>query len=308
MTTPSLRRVDTGSGQGFDVWTRRTDSGPRVVVLGGVHGDETEGAVAAGLLTTLSVVLVHGTLEIVPVCHEAAFAADSRTSPTDGGNLARVFPGDPGGTDTPRLAHHLFTEVLEGCDLLIDLHTSGRSYDMPFLVGFRGESAGSESLSRQAAEAFGGDFLWRHPGRSEGRTVSVVDDAIYAESPGGGPMNIDMANRYVAGVLRVLASMGMVDDAPPPSGGEPIRVTGGGNLDRDMIAVTNAGLFLRSVGPGESVHEGQQLGTVIDRSGTQLEDIVAPQAGYVMALKARSPVVAGDLVINLAKADVVADR
>jgi predicted deacylase len=274
-----------------------------VVVLGGVHGDETEGVVAAGLLSSGSVELAHGMLDIVPVCHEAAFAADSRISPADGGNLARVFPGDPHGTETPRLAHHLFTEVLAGCDLLIDLHTSGRSYDMPVLVGFRGETAGSTSLSRQAAEAFGGDFLWRHPGRSQGRTVSVVDQAIYAESPGGGPTRISMANRYVAGVLRVLASMGMVEHVPSPSGSEPMRVTGGGNLDRDMIAVTHAGLFLREVAPGDAVHEGQRLGTVIDRRGTQLEEVIAPQVGYVMAMKSRSPVAVGDLVINLAAPD-----
>ncbi len=303
MTQAVLRRVDVGDARGFDVWTRRSGSGPRVVVLGGVHGDETEGVVAAGLLASGSVALVAGTLDIVPVCHEAAFAVDSRVSPADGGNLARVFPGDPNGTETPRLAHHLFVEVLAGCDLLIDLHTSGRSYDMPVLVGFRGETADAASLSRQAAEAFGGDFLWRHPGRSEGRTVSVVDEAIYAESPGSGPTRISMANRYVAGVLRVLESMGMVDDAPPPVDRGPIRVTGGGNLDRDMIAVTCGGLFLRDVAPGDAVQEGQRLGTVIDRSGKQLEEVVAPQVGYVMAMKARSPVVVGDLVINLAAPD-----
>lgn len=302
MTAAIRRRVEVGRGYGFDVWTHRADEGPRVVVLGGVHGDETEGVLAAGRLGSGALALTRGTVDIVPICHEAAFAVDSRTSPLDGDNLARVFPGDPRGTATSRLAHHLFTEVLSGCDLLIDLHTSGQSYDMPILAGYRGATSDAISLSRQAAEAFGGDFLWRHPEPSEGRTVSVVDQAIYVESPGGGSVKMDLVEHYLAGVRRVLVSMGMVGDAPPLVG-KPVRVAGGGNLDRDMIAVTRPGLFLHDVTPGECVNEGQRLGVVVDPSGIQQEEIVASRAAYVMALKSRSSVTAGDLVVCLAGAD-----
>lgn len=302
MTAAIRRRVEVGGGHGFDIWTHGADEGRRVVVLGGVHGDETEGVLAAGRLASGALALTRGTVDVVPICHEAAFAVDSRTSPVDGGNLARVFPGDPRGTATSRLAHHLFTEVLSGCDLLIDLHTSGQAYDMPILAGYRGETSDAVSLSRQAAEAFGGDFLWRHPERSEGRTVSVVDQAIYVESPGGGSTKVDLVEHYLAGVRRVLASMDMVGDAPPLMG-EPVRVVGGGNLDRDMIAVTRPGLFLHDVTAGDRVNEGQRLGVVVDPSGIQQEEIVAPRTAYVMAMKARSSVTAGDLVVCLADAD-----
>ena len=118
------RRCRVDDATGFDRWRlEATVPGPRVVVLGGVHGDETEGVLAASRLTREVDALARGILDVVPVCHEVAFAADSRTSPLDGGNLARVFPGDAAGSPTERLAHHLTRDVLQGADLLVDLHT-----------------------------------------------------------------------------------------------------------------------------------------------------------------------------------------
>jgi predicted deacylase len=290
-----------GPAGDFSVFTHDSGrAGHRVVVLGGVHGDETEGALAAGRLAVSDLALVAGRVDIVPICHEAAFAADSRTSPVDDGNLARVFPGDPTGPPTALLAHHLYTEVLEGTDFLVDLHTSGRNYDMPFLAGYGGELSGTGSPQERAAIAFGADFVWRHPGRSEGRTVSVVEHAIYTESPGMGPANQRTVNAYCDGVLRVLQSLDMVASAPAPPDRPQIFVTGGGDLDRDMTTVGVDGAFLVAVSRGEWVEEGTLLGTVIDLHGQVLEEHRADGAGWVMALKARSPVSAGDLVVCLA--------
>lgn len=300
-----VRRVDIGEGRGFDIWTQRgAEAGPRVAILGGVHGDETEGYLAAGHLAAADLGIVRGTVDVIPVCHEAAFEIDSRTSPLDDGNLARVFPGDPNGSPTERLAHHINAEVLQHADLLIDMHTSGKSYDMPFLAGYRGETPDTDGLARAAAEVFAADFLWRHPERSEGRTVSVVDQAIYIECPGGGRTKPGYVKAYVAGVIRILAMMGMTDTEPDIPTGTPIRVTGGGNLDRDMLSVSAHGLFLSDVSHGDRVASGQRLGVVVDTKGNEQEQVHAARPGYVMALKARSPVAPGDLVICLADEDI----
>jgi predicted deacylase len=301
---PATRRVVAGDA-GFDVY--RFDSGrpgPRVAVLGGVHGDETEGILAAGRLASSGADFVAGKIDIVPICHEAAFSADDRVSPIDGGNLARVFPGDPAGTPTAVLAHHLFVEVLDGVDFLVDLHTSGRSYDMPFLAGYHGPTAGTASLGARAAFAFGASFVWRHPAMASGRTTSVVRDAIYVESPGSGATDMVTVDAYVDGVLRVLDVLGVVAGAPARRSGESTFVTGGGDLDRDMVSVSADGFFLADVGAGERVDAGQRLGRVVDRFGATVEELAAPGSGWVMALKQRSHVTAGDLVVNVAADDV----
>jgi len=304
MMNQTRSRISAGSAGGFDVWTAEAfESGPRVVVLGGVHGDETQGVLAAGRLATDATRLIRGSVDIVPVCHEAAFGADSRTNPADDGNLARVFPGDLGGGPTARLAHHIYTEVLAGADLLIDLHTSGQAHDMPLLAGYQADTAATECLAKQAALVFGADFLWRHPGLSEGRSVSVVDQAMYVECPGAGSMSFVSVEAYVSGVLRVLAMMGMLADPPRPSTRTPLRVTGGGDLDRDMISVHQAGLFVTDLESGSRVDAGQLLGTVMTTGGQVLEELHAPYDAWVMALKRRPPVTPGDLVICLAIAD-----
>jgi predicted deacylase len=305
MIDHTQRRIPAGTAGGFDVWTAQAARpGPRVVILGGVHGDETQGVLAAGRLAADETRLTRGSVDIVPVCHEAAFRADSRTSTIDGGNLARVFPGDSNGGPTEQLAHHIFTEVLSGADLLIDLHTSGQGYDMPFLAGYQSDVAAADSLAKQAASAFGADFLWRHPGRSEGRSISVVDQAMYVECPGGGSMSPASVDAYVAGVQRVLAMMDMISVAPPAPARPGIRVAGGGDMDRDMLSVHHAGMFLTDLVSGAEVEAGQLLGTVVTIGGQLLEEVHAPHDAWVMAVKRRPPVIADDLVVCLATADV----
>lgn len=304
MLNHTHRRITAGTAGGFDLWTAEAAApGPRVVVLGGIHGDETQGVLAAGRLATDDTSLARGRVDIVPICHEAAFGADSRTSPADEGNMARVFPGDPGGGPTAQVAHQLYTEVLSGADLLIDLHTSGQSYDMPFLAGFQADTSATDGLAKRAATEFGADFVWRHPDRSEGRTVSVVDQAIYIECPGGGPMTPASVDAYVAGVQRVLAMMDMVAEAPPATTGLPTRVTGGGDLDHDMISVHHRGMFVTELAPGSKVEPGQLLGTVVATDGHVLEEVSAPDEAWVMAIKRRPPVVPDDLVVSLATGD-----
>jgi predicted deacylase len=299
-------RFDINPGLGFDRWRLSGPAeGPRVVVLGGVHGDETEGQLAAGTLTTLDLELQAGIIDVVPVCNEGASAADSRTTPADGLNLARVFPGDESGSPTQRLAARLTRDVLAGADLLIDLHTSGRSYDMPFLAGFRRDAQlDPTGLGERAAMAIGADFVWHHPHRAAGRTLSVVDVGIYLESPDRGSTDMDTVNRYVDGVLRVLAVAGVLRSPVPALRADaPIRVHGGGDLDQDLTSVQVPGLFIRSVSEGDAVVRGALLGVVVDRRGRTVQELRAEEDGWVMALKRRSRVDVGDSVALLASAD-----
>jgi uncharacterized protein len=304
MIDHSVRRIQAGAAGGFDVWEAAAPTpGPRVVVLGGVHGDETHGIVAAGRLATDETPLLRGSVSIVPICHEAAFLTDSRTSSIDGGNLARLFPGCANGEPTAQLAHHLFTEVLSGADLLIDLHTSGRDYDMPFLAGYHGATSATHSLARRASATFGATFSWRHPTLSPGRTISVVDQAIYVECPGSGSMTPSAVEDYVDGVRRVLTMLDMIEGSPPARRDTSINVTGGGDLDRDMVSVRHDGMLLTDVVVGQQVEQGQRLGTIVTPTGDELEELRAPAHGWVMAVRRRPPVSAGDLVVMLAGDD-----
>ena len=85
--------------------------GPTLAVLAGVHGDEYEGIRAIPrIFRALDQADLRGRLIAVPVCNVPAYRTATRSSPIDGLNLARVFPGDPRGTVTQRIAH-VVTEV-----------------------------------------------------------------------------------------------------------------------------------------------------------------------------------------------------
>ena len=51
--------------------------------------------------------------------------AGTRTSPLDGGNLNRSFPGDPRGGPTAQIAHWVESMLLPTVDFVLDLHTGG---------------------------------------------------------------------------------------------------------------------------------------------------------------------------------------
>lgn len=301
LTTIDHARIPVSDRSGFDRYRRDSGvPGPRVVVLGGVHGDETEGMLAAGRLSALPLTLRRGILDVVPVCHEVAAEADHRTSPLDGENLARVFPGAADGSHTERIAWQLTTEVLTGADLLVDLHTSGQHYDMPFLAGYRADASDPDRLGERAARAIGSDFLWLHPHRAEGRTLSVVDVGIYVECPGGGPTDLAYVDAYTAGILRILSLLEMVDEVVPGPSIDPIHVTGSGDLDQAMASVTAGGYFVHEVRRGDRVTAGQRLGVVHTLRGGAVEELHADRDGWVMAVKRRSRVAPGDLVVSLA--------
>src|SRR5215831_19018183 len=95
------------------------EAGPTVVVLAGVHGDEYEGIVAIPeIFRRLDPSAMRGTFIAVPICNVPAYLAATRSSPIDGLNMARVFPGDPHGTITQRIAHWLGERIMRHADLI----------------------------------------------------------------------------------------------------------------------------------------------------------------------------------------------
>ena len=76
-------------------------SGPTVLMIGGVHGDEFEGPAALmRLAQDLREEDMTGRVILMPALNHPALNASSRVSPLDGQNLNRAFPGDRDGGPT----------------------------------------------------------------------------------------------------------------------------------------------------------------------------------------------------------------
>lgn len=274
-----------------------TQSGPTLVVLAGVHGDEYEGIRAIQqVYRALKPEDVRGRWLAVPVANPPAYAAATRSSPVDGLNLARIFPGDPQGSLSQRIAHVLTQTFIVHADLLVDLHSAGIAYTMPTLCGYYLHESDMGRASRRAALAFGAPVVWGHPDIAPGRSVSAATDLgvpwIYTEAAGGGRVQPEDLSCYVRGVFNVMKHLGMLagsPEAPVPR----YDLAGEGNLEKAITANTS-GLFVPTVSLLDEVHEGQVLGHIMDMAGEPLEELRASTDGLIILMRGLPMIRTGD--------------
>jgi len=272
--------------------------GPTLVVTASVHGDEYEGVEAIPqVFQQVEPAQVRGKLVMAPVCNMPAYEAATRSSPLDGLNLARVFPGDPKGTVTQCIAHWIREKLLRHADFYIDLHSGGVAYNIPTLIGYVHDDGELGQRSQAGARAFGAPVLWGHPlPVAPGRTVSAATDLgvpwLYTEAPGGGYARPDDVACFVQGVINVMRWLEMLDGAPQP---RPMthHLFGDGNLDQ-VIDATAAGFFRAEVNLLDPVTAGQRLGVVRDLFGQVVQEVTADQDGVVIMLRRFHRVHVGD--------------
>jgi len=279
-----------------------TEDGPLLTVISGVHGCEYSSM--AGLRAwarTLPGRELRGRVRAVPVLNLTSFR--DRTPfvvPEDGKNLNRMFPGNASGTLAERLAYDTFTKVITGSDALIDMHAGDMVEALqPFALYDTGPA---EDRARDMATEYGLGYVIRQepgPDRAVGGTSSAAAaeigiPAIIAEAGGCGLVVPAAVEAHVRGLNRVLALLGMsdgpADDAPPPV-----------YLKRFLwLYGRDEGWWEPAVDVGETVTEGQVLGTVSSIDGTQtLETITAPADGVPMFLTSSPAVAANGLLLGL---------
>jgi predicted deacylase len=316
VTHPGRRRIaiSRGGDEGFTlIDLRGTGDGPTLSVVGGVHGDEFEGVAAClALAEDLPRTTFRGRVRLVPVAHEVAHVASQRSSPLDGRNLARTFPGDAAGEPTERLAAALVEHVIVGSDVFVDLHSAGTAYAMPLLVGWGDDGCPACARSAAAAEAFAAPVLWRHAGPlPPGRTLSAAHDAgiasIYAEASGGGTVSRPQAAMYAAGVRRVMASLGMLTvdarDAVPPAFA-PLRLVGEGDLDVPATVAPFDGLCETLVEPLDQLVDGQVVAVVTDPLTGERAEVRSLGRGVVVLARRGARVAKGDNLVVLAQPEI----
>lgn len=269
-------------------------AGSTLLILAGVHGDEYEGIQTAILLARqLAPADIRGTLVIVPVTNRLAYDGISRSTPQDGRNLAREFPGSPTGSITGRLASFIHEQLIRQADFLLDLHSGGTNYALPELVGYyHNDDDPLGRQSRAAAEAFGMGVLWGHRHIAAGRTVSVALASgvpwLYTEGFGGRRIRAEEALHYLQGAYRLMVHLGMLCDASCISGfgppaAERIRLGGTGDFDYSATAPTS-GFFIPEARLLDEIAAGATIGAIYALDGTQLCTVAAEQAGVLVML------------------------
>jgi predicted deacylase len=245
-------------------------TGPTVLLVAGNHGDEYEGQIALGrLIREVEPAQVQGRLIVLPALNFPAARAGRRTSPIDGGNLNRLFPGDPDGGVTEQIAYHVTEALLPLCSSVIDLHSGGSSlmYTPSALIR-RGDDQALFARSVAALKAFGAPHSYIViPGTNGGRTLSEICFRrgilhIGTELGGGGhatPQAIHIAERGIAGTLRHLEAADIAWDADQPKRATRILDVGGPDY---YGYAPDPGVFEPLVELAAEVRAGQQAGLI----------------------------------------------
>ncbi|TDD25932.1 succinylglutamate desuccinylase/aspartoacylase family protein [Nonomuraea diastatica] len=257
---------------------RGASDGPRMVMFGGIHGDEPMGSeTVRRLLDAIDPAQLSGTVVAVPVANPYAHQALTRNTPLDGVNLNRIFPGDRGGSVTEQLAAVL-SGILEGADYFIDFHSGGNFATVEYAYL---HDAGAE-MSR----AYGTSVLYRgHPygGSATGWALEKGVRCMVSELGGGGQRIGHYLKRGVDGTLNVLRAIGMLpgDPVAPPEDQvivdtlTTLRPAVGGTVVSDFGAARL----------GERVPKGTVLAKVVSPyTSEELEVITAPYEPSILVL------------------------
>ena len=286
----------------------RNGSGPTVILEAGNHGDEYEGPITLGeLIRDLDPAAVKGRIIFLPAVNTPAVEAGRRTSPVDGLNLNRTFPGDAAGTITQQISAYVSNVILPLGDAFVDLHSGGSS--LSILPSAIIEPASDPDLRRRniaAVLAFGAPLTVVIDNLGEPRTSTATAVraglvTIGTEMAGAGTVSIEALEICRRGVRNVLAHFGVLDPAvasPPAKPDAILRIPG----HDGYVLATTAGVFEPYHALGTRVEAGQEAGRIhnlIDPSRAP-ETVHYGASGIVYGRRQPGRVVVGNCCITVA--------
>jgi hypothetical protein len=302
--------------------------GPVLFVNAGVHGGEypsVEAVIRLG--KTLDPKKISGTVILMPVLNLPAFRTRTPfVCPIDNVNPNRVFPGDPRGSYSEQMTHALINEFAVHADAYVDLHGG----DIPeALVPFVICRAGKDEVankSKAIAMAFGLPYVLAvskpvQPSKGQSSYAAAAEKgipAVLAEAGGVGQMQEDAVALLSHGVINVMRHLEMIENVADVTANDEARMTNDKTNSKSEIQNTassnmattlltkfewlytkTTGVWYSKVAPGDTVSEGEQIGTVGDLFGDILEEIVSPVNGVVLFLTINPSVLENGLLMGI---------
>jgi hypothetical protein len=275
--------------------------GPHLCLLAGIHGCEYSSiAAVVRFMNALDTTELRGRITAVPIVNMPSF--QTRTpfvTPQDGKNLNRCFPGDPNGTFSDALAHHVFTELIEPSDCLLDLHGGDMVEALePFTLYNESEV---EPEARALAIAYNLPYVVRSaPAEApiSGTTTSAAAaariPAVIAEVGGRGLLEESAVQMHVDGIANALRHLQMLPGKVMPQR-EAMRTVG----RFVWLRSKGEGWWEPDVSAGDGVNVGTRLGTVQSLYGDVSERVAAPEEGVVLFVTSSPAVTADGLLLGL---------
>lgn len=264
------------------------EDGPALWIQAAMHGDEFDGTIAIWrVLEAIDPAKLRGALIIFPILNISAFEARQRVSPIDGLDINRVFPGNPRGSYTNRLAYLVEQLVLEHADYMIDLHGGGNEFSVVYYTLFHDADNEAGAASRALAKAAGSRLVWasRDEWLRNGlftRLTRAGIPAMLVECGGEGRLHEHNVRDHARSLVNMMRHLGMIDGQPEtPAEEEYILMR-----SADFFHCARGGVVQPLVALGDEVEAGQPLFELLDPFGRVVE-VVEAEVGpaVVLALK-----------------------
>jgi predicted deacylase len=270
-----------------------TRPGPILYVQAGIHGDEQTGiAICRGALSTIDPATVAGSVVAVPVANVPSYLTRTRGFLHEERwliDINRIFPGNPAGLMTERIASVLFEQFARHADLTIDLHSALDGCDIaPFVyIDPDDDDGGTLAARERYGLAYGTPYAYyKRRGQMFGtsdlsRSFSAQAEAaaittISAEVGESRRVSWERVPAGVQGVRNVMIAMGMLEEEPVVE--RPARRF---STIRLVHANRGGGLHL-TVDLGSEVTAGDEIGEIVDVFGQCVERLEAPTDGFIL--------------------------
>jgi uncharacterized protein len=276
--------------------------GPTLFVNAAMHGDEPLGtAIVTDVWRSLDPAALRGRFIAIPMANYSGVATRTRWNvvemypgPYD---MNRIFPGDPNGTMTERIADLIMRRFVDEADFSFDIHSAsvGAEWE-PYTAIPAEDDTSSDSVNSRARDlgvAFGTRIVL------EGLSIKgSLADAARSRGKVAGMVELGVANRSTAaereagaqGVRNLLIHAEMTSgDLVRPRRQMMVR-------ELERMRADRGGFLHLYVEVGEDVEANQPLGVIVDMDGATLQQFAAPYAGIVCRLSTMGVVGTGDLV------------
>ncbi len=277
------------------------DSGKRIAIVTGIHGDELEGQyVCYELVKRINANPsgLRGIVDIYPSINPLGMESVKRAVPMSGLDMNKVFPGSDTGAIAENVAAKLVADIA-GADICVDIHAS--NIFIREVPQVRISIANSDALLKYA-KLLNTDFVWVHNSNAvgEGSLADTLNKngvpTLVVEMGVGQRITKSYCSQLLTGIFNLMSTMGMwtetVDTVSHP------MVSTDGSVK--VIHAKQSGIFIPSAEHNMWVQKGTVIGEIVTPiSGTVEQEIIAPADGLIFSLREYPIVYEGSVIARI---------
>jgi len=262
---------------------RSKKPGPVVLLLAGIHGDETNGVgIIREIISQKINVPASGTIICIPVFNIFGYLIHTREFP-DGRDLNRMFPGSANGSLASQFAYQFTKEIAPHVDYVIDFHTGGGKRDN--IAQIRCNKDDEKAL--ELAKVFNPPMIvfsenitksLRETLHKMGKTILLFEGGKSNE------LNPTIINEGLNGTKNVLIRLGLIE------GEITVKETPIFVHKAKWIRASHSGMFIIMVTNGIFVKKKEVLGIIQDPFGDFKKKVYAPFDGHIFCIN-KTPIV-----------------